>query len=383
MSPNPAQISRFLVWAAYFRRSVGFFSTGMSTFGKIVSPRRSVPLDARMANGYDKYASAQIVGNRFFLFWRVFLVILELRELAQLLDRKVISIQREFTAIADQLSGLRRKWSEVEEPERPAIIKEQELLKEKQLLLAEQVNVWRDRLRAIETPAGEKALQTSLDELLGCGDAEVVDAVQNAKRLMAMDPEEKAAFFTKNMIVSANTPVGRLLERARTSYDLRSGGPSFRQEAAVEFANRSGIAQDNSVIADLEAASQNSDVIIADLAVRTLIQVLRFRAVRAAELDTVFQAVQKLVKIKNPLVIPVLVEILRTPRQGYIYMDDTLQEGSNGLSRMLALIALVDWRTREAQDAIRTRFFDKEPDIANAAERALEAFPGEWTGKTV
>lgn len=115
---------------------------------------------------------------------------------------------------------------------------------------------------------------------------------------------------------------------------------------------------------------------------RTLIQVLRFRAVRAAELDTVYQAVQKLVQIKNPLVIPVLTEILRAPRQGYVYVDGSLQEGSNGPSRMLALIALVDWRTQEAQAAIRTRLFDKEPDILNAAERALEAFPGEWTGKT-
>jgi hypothetical protein len=310
------------------------------------------------------------------------LVILELRELVQVLDRKANSVQREFTAIADRLAALRRKWSEVEEPERPAILKEQEELKEKQLLLAELVNVWRDRLRSIETPLGEQALHTSLDGLLGCGDAEIVEAVQNAKRLMTMDSEEKAALFGKSMAAVANTPVGRLMERARMSYDLRNGGPGFRQEAAVEFANRSGMSQDDSVIADLEAASENSDVILSDVALRTLIQVLRFRAVRAAELDTVFQAAQKLVKIKNPLVIPVLIEILRTPRQGYIYIDGVLQEGSNGSARMLALIALVDWRTREAQDAIRTRQFDKDPEIFKAAERALEAFPGEWNGKT-
>jgi hypothetical protein len=335
-----------------------------------------------MTNGYDKYAVAPVLGHRFFSFWRVFLVILELRELAQVLDRKVNSIQREFTAIAERLSTLRRKWTEGEESERPAIVKEQEELKEKQLLLAEQVNVWRDRLRSIETPLGEQALKASLDELLGCGDAEIVDAVQNAQRLMAMDPEEKAALFSKSVTVSANTPVGRLMERARTSYDLRNGGPGFRQEAAVEFANRSGMSQDDAVLTDLEAASQNSDAVIADMAIRTLIQILRFRAVRAAELDTVYQAVQKLVKIKNPLVIPVLTEILRTPRQGYVYADGAIQEGSNGPSRMLALIALVDWHTPEAQAAIRTRFFDREPDILNAAERALEAFPGEWTGKT-
>ncbi len=308
------------------------------------------------------------------------MVILELRELAQVLDFKVNSIQKEFTSIADRLAALRRKWVEVEEPERPGIIKEQEVLKEKQLLLAEQINIWRDRLRSVEMPLGEAATKASLEEMLGSGDPQVVAAVENAKRLMAMDPEEKAILFNKAAAVSANTPVGRLMERARSSYDLRNGGPVARQEAAVEFANRSGVSQDNSVIADLEEASQNPDVILADVAARTLVQILRFRAVRAAELDTVFQAVQKLVKIRNPLVIPVLVEILRTPRQGYVYLDGNLQEGSNGLSRMLALIALVEWRTREAQDAIRTRLNDRDPEIFNAAEKALQAFPGDWTG---
>jgi len=309
------------------------------------------------------------------------LVILELRELAQVLDLKVSSIQKEFTSVADRLAALRRKWVEVEEPERPGIVKEQEVLREKQLLLAEQINIWRDRLRSVEMPLGEAATKASLEEMLGCGDPQVVAAVEKAKRLMAMDPEEKAILFSKVAAVSANTPVGRLMERARSSYDLRTGGPGVRQEAAVEFANRSGISQDDSVIADLEEAAQNPDAILSDVAVRTLIQILRFRAVRAAELDTVFQAVQKLVKIKNPLVIPVLIEILRTPRQGYIYVNSNLQEGSNGTSRMLALISLVEWRTREAQDAIRTRMNDRDPEIFNAAEKALQAFPGEWTGK--
>jgi hypothetical protein len=308
------------------------------------------------------------------------LVILELRDLAQILELKVNSVQREFTAVADRLSALRRKWSEVEEPERPGIVKEQETLKEKQILLAEQVNVWRDRLRSIENSSGEQALAKALEDLLTCGDSDVVAGVENAKRLMAMDPEEKASLFRKTAAAVANTPVGRLMERARTSYDLRNGGPVVRQETAVEFSNRSGIAQDDSVLTDLEEAMQNPDPIISDLAVRSLIQVLRFRTVRAAELDAVHQAVQKLAKIKNPLVIPVLIEIMRTPRQGYIYVNGNLQEGSNDASRMLALITLVDWRTREAQDAIRARSFDRNSEIVNAVEKALQAFPGEWNG---
>ncbi len=308
------------------------------------------------------------------------MVILELKELAQILELKVNTVQREFTSVADRLSALRRKWVEVEEPERPAIIKEQETLKEKQIVLAEQVNVWRDRLRSVETPSGEQALAKALDELLTCGDAEVAAGVEKARRLMAMDPEEKAGLFARTVAAAANTPVGRLMERARSSYDLRNGGPVVRQEVAVEFANRSGMAQEESILTDLETASQNPDPVISDVAIRTLIQVLRFRTVRAAELDTVHQAVQMLAKIKNPLVIPVLIEIMRTPRQGYIYVNGNLQEGANSASRMLALITLVDWRTREAQDAIRARSYDRDSAIVNAVEKALQAFPGDWDG---
>jgi hypothetical protein len=298
------------------------------------------------------------------------------------LERKVTTVQREFTSIADQLASLRRKWVEEEESERPRILKEQEALKDKQILLADQVNVWRDRIRAIENPTGEKAMQNMLEELLGCGDVEVVEAVNRAKEIIAMDPEEKAALFNKAAAATANTPVGRLVQRAQTSYDLRSGGPRARQEAAVEFSNRSGMAQDESIIVDLEAALEDSDPVVSDLAIRTLVQILRFRAVRAAELDTGQAAVQKLVKIRNPVVIPVLIEILKNPRQGYILVDGNLQEGSNGPARLLALIALVEFRTKEAQDILRMRRYDKDPNIANAAERALEAFPGEWSGST-
>jgi hypothetical protein len=298
------------------------------------------------------------------------------------LERKVTAIQREFTSLADQLGVLRRKWSEEEETERPRIIKEQETLKEKQLVMAELVNVWRDRLRAIENPAGEKAMLAAMDELLGCGDPEVVEAVHRAKQILAMNPEEKAALFNKAAAATANTPVGRLVQRAQSSYDLRSGGPKVRQETAVEFSNRSGMSQDDTVITELEAALEDPDPVVTDLALRTLVQILRFRAVRAAELDSGMTAVQKLVKIKDPIVIPVLIEILKNPRQGYILVDGNLQEGSNDSARLLALIALVEFRTKEAQDVMRMRRYDKDPNIAKAAERALEAFPGDWTGKS-
>jgi hypothetical protein len=310
------------------------------------------------------------------------LVILELRELAIVLDRKVTAIQREFTSIADQLGVLRRNWVEEEETERPRILKEQEALKEKQMVLAEQVNVWRDRLRTIENPSGEKTMLNALEELLGSGDVEVVNAVNRAKKILAMSPEEKSAIFNKAAAATANTPVGRLVQRAQTSYDLRSGGPSVRQETAVEFSNRSGVAQDETILTELEAAMEDPDPVVSDVAIRALVQILRFRAVRAAELDTGQAAVQRLVKIRNPIVIPVLIEILKNPRQGYILVNGNLQEGSNDSARLLALIALVEFRTKEVQDTLRMRRYDKDPSIANAAERALQAFPGDWSRKT-
>jgi hypothetical protein len=308
-------------------------------------------------------------------------VILELRVVQTVLERKINAVQREFTGIAEKLSGLRQKWSEEEESERPKIVAEQEALKEKQLALAEEVNVWRDRLRAIESPRGEQQLQAMLQELMTCGEAEIVAAVGEALRLLAMDPEEKAALLNQSISNAPTTPAGRLLERARTTYDLRAGGSAVaRQRAAVEFANRTGIAQDDSVLAELEQALGNADAVIVEVAERAITEILRFRALRVAELDISQLAVQRLAGWKNPLAVPVLMEILRTPRTGYVTVGSDLKEESNSSSRLAALIALVEWRTREAQDAIRACTIDRDPQIGNAAVRALEAFPGDWAG---
>lgn len=310
------------------------------------------------------------------------MIILELRGVQQALELKVNSLQHEFTAIADRLAVLRRKWIEEDESERPKIIAEQETLRHSQLAFADEVNVWRDRLRAIESPQSEKAMSKMLEELLSCGEENIVRSVKEAQRLLAMDPEEKAALLNRTLSILPTTPVGRLMERARTSYDLRSGGPAASQRAAVEFSNRTGMAQDDSALEELEAAVEQSDPIVADVALRTLVELLRFRALRVAELDVSHNAVQKLTKIKNPLVIPALIEILRSPRTGYVAMGAELKEEANSASRLIALIALVEWRTKEAQDAIRARTFDSDQQIESAAGRALEAFPGEWSGKT-
>ncbi len=52
---------------------------------------------------------------------------------------------------------------------------------------------------------------------------------------------------------------------------------------------------------------------------------------------------------------------------------------------MVALTRLIEWHTTSARDAVQARKFDRDPRIVRVATRALELFPGEWTGplKTV
>ncbi len=54
-----------------------------------------------------------------------------------------------------------------------------------------------------------------------------------------------------------------------------------------------------------------------------------------------------------------------------------MAEGDNLGSRLRALVGLVEWRTAQAQAAVRARVHDRDPQMSEAAARALEAFPGE------
>jgi hypothetical protein len=306
-------------------------------------------------------------------------VILELRDLQEALTQKVQTTQREFTVIQERLSVLRRSWTEAEEDERPQVLAEQERLKEKQLTLAETVNLWRDYLREIETPRGEAALDQTLTNLSQCGVLEIEELVKSTRALMAMDPEERAGMFQQQVTTAANTPAGRMLERARTSYDLRNGGPAALQQAAVEFANRSNQAVDDAALAELESGMKHRDPIVVDLAARTIVQMLRFRALRSAEADVVRQAVLRLVAMNHPHVVPALIEVLSNPRTVYRESAGGTHEESNSPERLHALVALVErWRSGEVQKVIRSRALENDPQISNAATRALAAFPGEW-----
>ena len=191
-------------------------------------------------------------------------------------------------------------------------------------------------------------------------------------------PSQGPTFGIKGGAAAKPTsPAGRLIQRARTEYDLRGSDPAPRQRNAVEFANRPGMAQDDAALAEIEAALNDPDRMVREVAALTAIQLHRFRAVRLADLDAAHDSVLRLTRLNHPAVVPALIDVLEHPRTGFVNGDE---EGNNDRSRRVALTRLVEWHTADAQHAIRRRQFDRDPQVVHVAERALELFPGEWKG---
>jgi hypothetical protein len=306
-----------------------------------------------------------------------------LRQLQETLNRRADAVQREFIAIGEQLQGMGRKIAEARGEEREPLLAEQEALREKQRALAEDVNVWRDRARGVLRQEGDAALRAYLAELMAANDEAVRPAVEHMRYLLDAPEEELAKLAESQKQARSTTPAGRFIERARTEFDLRGQDPAPRRKAAAEFANRTGMAQNDEPLAEFEAVLEDPDPLVREMASLTLIQLLRFRAMRLADLDIVYEAVKRLARLKHPAVIPVLIEIVETPRTGFARGEgEAMIEGPNLRARGVALTRLVEWHTPQAQAAVRARQRDREAPIAQAAARALELFPGEWTGPT-
>jgi len=122
------------------------------------------------------------------------------------------------------------------------------------------------------------------------------------------------------------------------------------------------------------------DPLVREVAVLTAIQLHRFRALRVADLSVSHASVQRLAKLNDRAVIPVLIEIAEKPRTGYVESEQGAQDMENSRSRLVALLRLIEWHTPDAKQAVQARLFDRDDQIVRAAERALELFPGEWTG---
>lgn len=306
---------------------------------------------------------------------------LGLRQLQEALNRKADGIQREFVRISDRLQQISQKLLEVRGEERERLRAEQDTLRGRQKEIADEVNLWRERARAVLSQRGTESLRAYIQELLGLDDPEFKAAATQALYLLDASEEELAELAEKaNIKPEAKTPPARLIERARTEYDLRGVDSAPRLRAAVEFANRPGMAQDLAAIAEVESHVNDPDPMVREVAVLTTIQLHRFRSIRLADLDVAHQSVQKLAQINHLAVIPPLVEILENPRTGFVNTENGPVEADNGRSRMVALLRLVEWHSAEAQAALRARKFDRDPAIVKAAGKALELFPGEWAG---
>ena len=301
-----------------------------------------------------------------------------LRQLQEALNRKAGAVQHEFNAVGEKLQALSRKIAEARGADPAPLIAEQEALREQQRILAGEVNLWRDRARGALRQQGDEGLRAYLNELLAANDEEIRPAVEYALYLLDAPEEELAKLAQSQTQARPTTPAGRLIERARTEYDLRGQDPAPRHKAAVEFANRAGMAQNDEALAELEAAWEDKDPLVKEVVALTLIQMHRFRAMRLGDLDAVYASVQRLTRLNDAAVIPVLIEIVETPRTGFERGEGGMVEANTNRSREAALISLIQWHTPEAQAAVRARQRDRDAHIAQGAARALELYPGEW-----
>ncbi|MBI5290619.1 MAG: hypothetical protein HY872_01945 [Chloroflexi bacterium] len=304
----------------------------------------------------------------------------ELRQLQTALNRKADVVQRDFIAVSEKLQKLGRRILEAAAADRGPLVAEQDALRATQEALGGEINLWRDRARDLLRQPEGGALEAYLRRLLALGDESVRPAVERVLYILNAPEEELAQMAQGQAESRPATPAGRLIQRARVEFDLRGHDPAPRRQAAFEFANRAGMAQNDEALAELEAALANSDAdpLVQEVVTLTVIQIHRFRATHLGDLDAAHASVQRLTRLKHAAVLPVLAEILAAPRTGFIHREDEMVEGNNLASRLAALACLIEWRTAESRAAVQARQRDREPQIAQMAVRALELFPGEW-----
>lgn len=306
---------------------------------------------------------------------------LGLRQVQQALDRKADQVQHEFVGLSNELEDLGHQLIEADDAQRARIREQQQAVRDRQHQLADEVNVWRERARKVRAQPGEHALRGYLDDLKKLDDPILNPAVEHALYLMDAPEEELERLMSQQDTQSSVvTPAGRLLHRARTEFDLRGADSGARQRAAVEFANRPGISQKDEALKEVEAALEDPDPMVKEVAVLTTIHLLKNRAMRSADLDEAHDAVKGLAALNHVAVIPTLVEVLERPRTGYVQAEGGTVETDNNRARMVALLRLIEWHTAEAKMAVHKVQFDRDQDLVKAAKRALELFPDAWSG---
>lgn len=304
---------------------------------------------------------------------------LGLKPLQEALDRKADEVQHEFIELGKRIDDIGKQLLELRGEEKKQLREEQIQLRVKQQQIAADVNLWRERARGVMTAGGRAGLRAYLEALSELNEPSIQTVVDQVLHMLDLPPDELLPAEEESKFVE-QTPAERLLERARIEYDIRTGDLSVRMREAITFANRPGIAQDDSQLEEIAAAMEDPDPLVREVAVLTTIQLHRFRALRVADLEVAHQSTQYLARLNHMAVVPALIEILETPRTGYLIENDESVETDNDRSRMIALLRLVEWHTTEAQAAIKARQFDRDASIVKAAARALELFPGPWSG---
>ena len=306
---------------------------------------------------------------------------LGLRQVQKALDSKADTVQREFIAAGDELEEIGRQLLEATLEQREQLREKQRILRDRQRELAVEVNEWRDRARAVRSQPGQHTLHEYLDDLLKLDDPLLNPSVKHALYLLDAPEEELEKMMQQEEAAAVTTQAGRLIQRARTDFDLRRSDVGARQRAAVEFANRPGVAQQDDIVEEIEAAMDDPDPMVQELAVLTAIHLHKFRCMRVADLDMSYASVQKLAALNHLAAVPVLVEVLENPRTGFVKGEDgAMEEANNNRSRMVALLRLIEWHTPDAKIAVQKLQFDQDKDIVKTAERALELFPDAWSG---
>ncbi len=305
---------------------------------------------------------------------------LGINEVEKVLNGKADEIQREFVEVSEKLDRTGRLLLELRGQERNEFLAEQKKLRMRQQELAEEVNLWRERAKGVRRQRSLESLKKFLTDLLPSVDPHTRSILERTIYLIDAPEEELTQFIQDQTSDIASTPAGRLIERARVSFDLRGSDPAERQRAAVEFANRPGLALDDNALAEIEEAINDADPLVREVAILTTVQLHRYRAMRSADPKLAYESVKRLTDINHPTVIPSLIEIIDKPLKTYTEEGGSTEDEINARSRMIALLRLVEWHTSEAQSAVQKRRYDQNKQIARAAERALELFPGPWTG---
>ncbi|MBN1265764.1 MAG: hypothetical protein JXA25_09745 [Anaerolineales bacterium] len=301
-------------------------------------------------------------------------------QLQRILERKASKVQRAFLEMSQELETLSKNTINLTGEEHQATIARQNTIRDQQQGIAEEINRWREYGRLAIQQGTEERMRSYIQEIQEKGDDELIKELEDL--IFQLDhPEEILKRLEEaNQRRDSGTPVGRLIERASTVYDMRSENNSARKEAAFEFANRQGVIQDEDILAELESYIDDEDPYIQETAQLTVIQIYRLKALQLADIRESHKAVKRLTEISNPAVVPALVEIMEKPRKGYLERDGAVVEVDNVRSRQIALLRLVEWHTAEAQRAIYMRRFDQNKDIVSFVEKALEMFPEEWDG---